>query len=90
MARRWGNLRPSPRFLDAAMANTGAAKSGYSRSFTVDVVAGAFAYAANPASPGRTGTRCFGGDSSGRVCFDPSSPLAFTQASMPQACNVIR
>jgi len=85
-----GYASDAPTFLDAAMANTGAAKSGYSRSFSVDTAAGAFGYAANPVSPGRTGTRYFGGDQSGRVCFDPSTPLVFTQASMPQACNVVR
>lgn len=80
----------APVFLDTAMANTAVAKSGYSRSFSVDTVVGAFGYAANPVSPGKTGTRYFGGDASGRVCFDQAAPMVFTQASLPQACNVAK
>ena len=69
----------APTFIDATMANTAAAKSGYNRSFTpgnlvtgtpttlVGVLDG-YCYGAFPSSIGQTGVRGFGGDASGRVC----------------------
>lgn len=80
----------APTFLEPAMTNLSIQKSGYARVFTLDTAAGAFAYGANPVAPGQTGTRYFAGDTSGRICFDPTSPIVFTQGSMPKDCNLIR
>ena len=80
----------APTFLDATMTNTSLPKSGYSRSFSSDTAGGAFGYAANPVTANQTGVRYFGGDASGRVCFDGTGPLTFTAAAMDAACNVIK
>ena len=85
-----GYSSEAPTFLDATMTNTGVSKSGYSRSFTVEAAGGAFGYAADPVTPNQTGVRYFGGDASGRVCFDMAAPLVFTASAMDAACNVIK
>ena len=80
----------APTFLDTAITNTGNVKSGYSRSFSFDTSGGAFGYGAVPQTAGQTGVRYFGGDASGRVCFDMAAPITFTAAAMPATCNVIK
>ena len=75
-----------PTFLDPELASA-TVKNGYRRMFHAGPVASAttsdagapapttslesFAYTAVPVEPGKTGTRGFCGDASGRVCFTP-------------------
>jgi type IV pilus assembly protein PilA len=85
-----GYSSDAPTFLDATMTNTGNAKSGYTRSFSIETGFGAFQYNADPVTPNQTGVRYFGGDASGRVCFDLTAPIGGTASAMPSSCNVIK
>ena len=85
-----GYAAAAPTFLDATMTNTSLTKSGYSRNFSVETAGGAFGYSADPVTVNQTGVRYFGGDSSGRVCFDQTTALVFTNSTMAAACNVIK
>ena len=85
-----GYAAAAPTFIDATMTNTGLVKSGYSRAFSIETGGGAFGYKADPSTPNQTGVRYFGGDASGRVCFDMSAPLTYTNSAMNAACNVIK
>ena len=88
----------APTFLDPNISAQ-MTKSGYSRSF----VAGAasignpnpgtidtFCYAASPAALNQTGVRAFGGDASGRICFDQTGANVCTAASLPPGCTIIQ
>ena len=92
----------APTFIDSNIANTMMSKGGYNRAFVpsaaptvgnsntgaIDV----FCYAASPAVLNQTGVRGFGGDSSGRICFDPAGADLCTGGggSLPAACQVIQ
>ena len=92
-----------PTFLDSQLAS-GTVKSGYRRTFHAGPVAPAvpgppapteslesFAYTAVPVERGKTGTRGFCGDSTGRICFttDGSAPAVVDGACDP-GCTDLR
>jgi len=97
----------SPTFLDSQLASL-LPKSGYNRSFgggaTVAASAAissgtsttSYVYWASPTSPGQTGVRGFGGDSSGIICFSPDGMEAATvqdialDTSDVTTCNVLQ
>jgi type IV pilus assembly protein PilA len=65
-----GYSATAPTFLDSNLATTLLTKSGYVRSYypsttTVGVGVDGYCYLGNPTTLNRTGTRSFGGDSSG-------------------------
>ena len=89
----------APTFLDTNVANVAMTKGGYNRTFfpgplTVgNTNTGAidlFCYAASPSVLNQTGVRGFGGDSSGRICFDGAGANLCTAPSLPGGCNVIQ
>ncbi len=76
----------APTFIDASLAEAtgGVPKSGYQREYTLTGTAQGtgdigYCYGASAATPNRTGTRSFGGDSSG--------VLAGTQGPSLACCN---
>ena len=85
-----GYATAAPTFLDTSMTTVATPKSGYSRNFSIESGGGAFAYTAEPVTPNQTGVRYFGGDASGRVCFDMTAPIAISGSAMPSSCNVIK
>jgi type IV pilus assembly protein PilA len=82
-----GYATDAPTFIDASLANAigaGNAKSGYLREYqpTTNVIGTGFdgyCYGASASTPNRTGTRSFGGDSSG--------VLGGTQGPSLACCN---
>jgi prepilin-type N-terminal cleavage/methylation domain-containing protein len=80
----------APTFLDQTMTDTSQVKSGYTRAFDYAATGGAYAYTADPTTPGQTGVRYFGGDASGRVCFDMAATLTVTNSALDAACQVIK
>ncbi len=81
----------APTFLDTSITNTGLAKSGYSRAFTMETGGGAFAYTADPITANQTGVRFFGGDASGRVCYsNVTMSGVLVNSAMPADCTVIK
>ena len=93
-----GYAASNPTFLDEAIG-TLASKAGYARSFypgnprTTALMpangVATFCYGATPLSPGQTGVRAFGGDSSGRVCLDPQGLQMCVAGSLPSGCTVL-
>jgi prepilin-type N-terminal cleavage/methylation domain-containing protein len=98
-------LATAPTFLDAAITGLGA-KSGYNRSFTPGAIvtnlnaavsgtnsASSYAYGATPVTPGQTGVRGFGGDSSGVLCFNANGsafPISASGILNLTACSVLQ
>ena len=89
----------APTFLDSNVSNVNMTKGGYNRSFSPgpatvgNTNTGAidlFCYSASPSVINQTGVRGFGGDSSGRICFDGGGLNLCTVASLPGGCNVIQ
>ena len=92
-----GYTGPTP-FIDAALVNE--VKSGYRRRFHRGAPASgdgispssitSFAYTAVPVEVGRTGTRGFCGDASGRICFtnDGSEPPV-VDGACAEPCNAL-
>ncbi len=87
-----------PPFVDPSIASL-ATKGGYERVF----VAGdrfptpkspggfsTYCYSAFPATPGQTGVRSFGGDHTGRVCFDPGGANLCAAAELPFDCAMLQ
>jgi len=69
----------APNFIDSQIASVPNVKAGYLRdfSFPPPVPQGleCYLYVSNPASPSQSGVRYFGGDCSGRICFDLTAPI---------------
>jgi hypothetical protein len=85
-----------PSFIDSALASA-TEKSGYRRTFHSGPAGKkpgtyqTFAYTSTPVEPGRTGTRSFCGDSSGRVCADPTgAPIVPVAGACPASCADLR
>src|SRR5207245_1794250 len=81
-----------PVFLDAQLAGA-ADKAGYKRAFHAGPAGRrpatyrGFAYTATPTEVGKTGTRSFCGDATGRICFDPKgAPILPSAGACPQTC----
>jgi Zn-dependent protease with chaperone function/type II secretory pathway pseudopilin PulG len=49
-----------------------------------------YCYSAFPATPGQTGVRSFGGDHSGRICFDPGGSSLCIAAELPADCAMLQ
>ena len=85
----------APTFLDPSMASTPLNKSGYLRTanyFGPGGQAGdwnAYCYGASPVSLNRTGTRSFGGDSSGVLGGATGSVLCCVAGSLIAGCPAI-
>jgi type IV pilus assembly protein PilA len=90
----------APTFLDQNLTATPNTKSGYTRTFAPGPAsvnnpnAGAidsFCYGATPSAINQSGVRSFGGDASGRICFDPGTGAnECVAASLPAGCTVIQ
>jgi type IV pilus assembly protein PilA len=89
----------APTFLDSTIAGVPNVKSGYSRSFTAGAASqgnpntgsiDTFCYTGTPAAVNQTGVRSFGGDASGRICFDQTAANICGAASLPPACTIIQ
>jgi hypothetical protein len=85
-----------PSFLDEELASA-RDKGGYKRAFHPGPPGkqpggyDGFAYTATPLEPGKTGTRSFCGDASGRICFDPNGAAILpTRGACPQSCTTLR
>lgn len=85
-----------PAFLDDELANL-KDKSGYKRAFQAGRAGSkprtyqSFAYTATPAEPGKTGTRSFCGDSTGRICVDAAgAALVPVAGACPANCQALR
>jgi type IV pilus assembly protein PilA len=86
----------APTFIDPAIASL-APKAGYARSFNAGNAApsasapgnlATYCYDASPVTARSTGVRAFGGDSSGRICFDPGGVAVCNPAGMlPTTCR---
>ena len=83
----------APNFLDSQIAAAPNSKAGYLRDFSfpppLPQGLACYLYASQPAAPSQSGVRYFGGDCSGRICFDlavPFPPTGFLLGS----CNVIQ
>ncbi len=93
----------APTFIDSNIANVAMSKGGYNRTFvpgpatvgnTNTGAVDLFCYGGTPAVLNQTGVRGFGGDASGRICFDAggadlcgTSPVT---GALPNGCNVIQ
>ena len=88
----------APTFIDPNVA-TLMAKGGYNRGFTpgpasagntapgsIDI----FCYGASPSVQNQTGVRAFGGDSSGRICFEAAGADLCAAATLDPTCTVIQ
>ncbi len=88
----------APTFIDPNVASL-MAKGGYNRLFmpgptsagntapgSIDI----FCYSATPSVLNQTGVRGFGGDSSGRICFDAAGADLCGAPSLPLTCQVIQ
>lgn len=68
----------APNFIDSQIASVPNLKGGYQRDFSftgpVNEIA-CYLYISSPEAPGRSGVRYFGGDCSGRVCYDLNAPF---------------
>ncbi len=85
-----------PSFLDEELASM-RDKGGYKRAFHPGAPGkqpgsyDGFAYTATPLEPGKTGTRSFCGDASGRICFDAKgSAILPTRGACPQSCTTLQ
>ncbi|HSD65643.1 MAG TPA: M48 family metallopeptidase [Vicinamibacteria bacterium] len=87
----------APTFVDRSIGSL-AAKSGYERAFvpgdtdpTEKSPRGVrtFCYSAFPVTAGQTGVRSFGGDQTGRICFDPRGANLCAGAELPYGCTVL-
>jgi len=87
----------APAFVDPAIGSL-VTKSGYERvfvagdSFPTEKSPGgfnAYCYSAFPATAGQTGVRSFGGDHTGRICFDPGGRNLCTAAELPFDCTTL-
>jgi type II secretory pathway pseudopilin PulG len=71
-------------------------KSGYDRTFHPGLAGQLpgtyrkFAYTATPVEPGKSGVRSFCGDSTGRVCFEPTGcAIVPTDGACPATCTFL-
>ena len=85
-----------PNFLDAELASL-KDKSGYKRTFQIGRAGKkprtyqTFAYTATPIEPGKTGTRSFCGDSTGRICVDAAGAAIVPVAgACPASCQALQ
>jgi type IV pilus assembly protein PilA len=88
----------APTFLDPAVGSL-VAKDGYTRSWNdganltnAQLPANGIAtycYDATPITQNQTGVRSFGGDASGRVCYDQTGAAICTGGSLPATCLVL-
>jgi len=77
----------APNFIDSQIASAPSTKGGYQRDFSFPPpgppLLSCYLYASVPAALSQTGVRSFGGDCSGRVCYDltgaPFPPVGFLQ-----------
>jgi hypothetical protein len=81
-----------PFFIDETLAGA-TEKNGYKRAFHPGAAGKArgtyrsFAYTATPIEVGKTGSRSFCGDATGRICFDPKgAPIVPASGACPQSC----
>jgi hypothetical protein len=85
-----------PAFLDETLSGA-TEKNGFKRAFHPGPVGKtrgtyrAFAYTATPIEVGKTGTRSFCGDSTGRICFDgKGAPIVPAAGACPQTCAELK
>jgi len=88
-----GYSTTAPTFLDGNLATATLIKSGYSRSYQVTAVGvgkgfDGYCYQASPSSLNRTGTRSFGGDSSGVLAGTQLSATCCTAGALDTAVCV--
>jgi Zn-dependent protease with chaperone function/type II secretory pathway pseudopilin PulG len=88
----------APTFLDSPIASL-VAKGGYERVFVPGDASPTerspggvrtYCYSAVPVTAGQTGVRSFGGDQSGRICFDPQGGNLCAGAELPVGCTMLR
>ncbi len=88
----------APTFLDSSIGSL-VAKGGYERVFVQGDAAPTgrspggvrtYCYSAFPVNAGQTGVRSFGGDQSGRICFDPQGRNLCTAAELPLDCTILQ
>jgi prepilin-type N-terminal cleavage/methylation domain-containing protein len=88
----------APTFLDTTLTAL-TTKSGYNRVFQPgpnsinNPNAGAidgFCYGAVPSAQNQSGVRGFGGDASGRICFDAAGGQPCAGGSLPPGCTIIQ
>jgi type IV pilus assembly protein PilA len=89
----------APTFIDSTIASVPNVKSGYSRSFQPGAASqgnpntgsvDTFCYGGTPAAVNQTGVRSFGGDASGRICFDQTAANQCAASSLPGGCTIIQ
>lgn len=88
----------APTFLDAGLAGL-TAKDGYTRKFNAGTPApsasapgnlATYCYDASPVVVNSTGVRAFGGDSSGRICYDPQGVAVCDPTGLlPATCDTL-
>jgi len=88
----------APSFVDPSLGSL-ATKSGYQRVFLTGANYpteksprgfSTYCYSAVPVTAGQTGVRSFGGDHTGRICFDPSGSSLCDGAELPPDCTMLR
>jgi type IV pilus assembly protein PilA len=88
-----GYAATAPTFLDVNLSTTTLTKSGYVRTYVVTgavgVGAAGYCYGASPSTINRTGTRSFGGDSSGVLGGTQGVQSCCTTAALTTTCPAL-
>jgi type IV pilus assembly protein PilA len=88
-----GYSATAPTFLDVNLSTTSLTKSGYIRTYiptgSVGNGAAGYCYGASPSTLNRTGTRSFGGDSSGVLGGTQGAIACCTTGALTTACPAL-